>query len=523
MLVQGFLERSAARYPDKVALVCGERRLTYGEMDAMANRLAGALGRAGVCRGDRVVITLPNSPEAVVSLFAALKADAAFVMVNPTTKADKLRYIVANCRPSALIAEAGQAAAVGRAVAGAPSVRYLVVAGEGRVEPMERVDGGAIATESWREALSAGEAQRPPQRNIDLDLAALIYTSGSTGRPKGVMATHLNMVSAATSITTYLENVPEDVVINVLPLSFDYGLYQVLMAAQVGATLVLERGITYPQMLVDRMAQEGVTGLPGVPTLFALLLQLSGLERCELPRLRYITNTGAALPVEHIHRLRVAFPRARLYSMYGLTECKRVSYLPPEELDRRPQSVGIAIPNTEVWIEDPGGERLGPGQVGELVVRGAHVTRGYWENPEETIRTFGPGLLPGETVLHTGDLFTTDEDGYLYFIARQDDIIKTRGEKVSPREVENVLYALPDTAEAAVIGVPDPVLGEAIAAFIVPLNGRTLTEQEVIRHCRNHLEDHMVPARVEFRAALPRTESGKIHKALLREEAQRTV
>ncbi len=522
MLVHEFLEQSAARYPTKTALVCGNRRLSYGEIDAQADRLASSLRRAGVCRGDRVVITLPNTPEAVVSLFAALKADAVFVMVNPTTKADKLGYILANCRPTALIADARQAVVVEQAVAVSPSVRCLVVVGGAIVGPVTREHGGSIAGVSWADALADGDEGRPPRRAIDLDLAALIYTSGSTGRPKGVMATHLNMVTAATSITTYLEAVPEDVVIDALPLSFDYGLYQVLMASRVGATLVLERRVAYPQMLVDRMAQEGVTGLPGVPTLFALLLQLSGLERCHLPQLRYITNTGAALPVEHIRRLRAAFPHARLYSMYGLTECKRVSYLPPEEVDRRPRSVGIAMPNTEVWVEDAGGNRLGPGQVGELVVRGAHVTRGYWEDPEATMRAFGPGPFPGETVLHTGDLFTMDADGFLYFVGRQDDIIKTRGEKVSPREVENVLYGLPETAEAAVVGVPDPVLGEAIKAYIVPLNGSNLTEQDVIRHCRIHLEDHMVPTQIEFCIELPKTDSGKIHKAGLRREAQHT-
>ncbi|HHX42544.1 MAG TPA: AMP-binding protein [Chloroflexi bacterium] len=511
MLVHDYLERSADRLPDKTALVCGTRRLSYAEIDTMADRLATTLRRAGVCRGDRVVITLPNTPEAVVSLFATLKADAAFVMVNPTTKADKLAYIVQNCRPSALITEAGQAVAVEEAKAACPSVRCHLVVGDGYAEQ---------AAMSWEDGVAAGDPKRPARHAIDLDLAALIYTSGSTGRPKGVMATHLNMVTAAISITTYLESRPDDVVLNVLPLSFDYGLYQVLMAARVGATLVLERNVAYPQMLVDRMASEAVTGLPGVPTLFALLLQLSGFERHPLPHLRYMTNTGAALPVEHIRRLRAAFPHARLYSMYGLTECKRVSYLPPEEVDRRPRSVGIAIPNTEVWIEDAQGNRLGPGQVGELVVRGAHVTRGYWEDPEATMRTFGPGPLPGETVLYTGDLFTMDAEGYLYFVGRQDDIIKTRGEKVSPREVENVLYALPETVEAAVIGVPDPILGQAIKAYIVPRDGSRLTPQDVIRHCRRHLEDHMIPSQITFCATLPKTESGKIHMARLREEAQ---
>ena len=329
------------------------------------------------------------------------------------------------------------------------------------------------------------------------------------------MCTHLNMVSASTSITQYLENVPEDIIINVLPLSFDYGLYQVLMAFQVGATLVLERGFAYPAAILNRIEEERVTGLPGVPTIFAMLLQMD-LSRWDLTSLRYLTNTAAALPVTHIQQLRKAFPQAKLYSMYGLTECKRVSYLPPEELDRRPGSVGIAIPNTEVWIEDEEGRRVWPGEVGELVVRGSHVMQGYWELPEETARTFRPGRYPGERLLYTGDLFTMDEEGFLYFVSRKDDTIKSRGEKVSPKEVEDVLYRLDGVIEAAVVGVPDPLLGQAIKAYVLIKDGAGLTERQVLRHCAAHLEDFMVPKYVEFCDSLPKTPSGKISRRSLR-------
>jgi acyl-CoA synthetase (AMP-forming)/AMP-acid ligase II len=324
------------------------------------------------------------------------------------------------------------------------------------------------------------------------------------------------MVAAATSITTYLQNVPDDIIINVLPLSFDYGLYQLLMAFKTGATLVLERGFAYPHAVLSRIVQEGVTGFPGVPTLFAMLLQIKDLDRYDFSRLRYVTNTAAALPVEHIQRLRDIFSGAALYSMYGLTECKRVSYLPPQDLDRRPGSVGIAIPNTELWIIDEEGRRVGPNTVGELVVRGPHVMRGYWENPQATAEKYRPGPLPGEQVLHTGDLCRMDEDGYLYFVARQDDIIKCRGEKVSPKEVEAALYAMPEIAEAAVVGVDDPVLGQAIKAILVPIEGATLTERDVITHCRRHLEDYLVPTLVEFRTELPRNPSGKVDRISLR-------
>lgn len=511
MLVQNFLEGTAHLLPDKVALVYEGKRLTYGEIEAMANRLANALIQAGVRRGDRVAIYLANSVEVVVSIYATLKANAVFTVINSTTKADKLTFMLNNCRASALISHRRMELVLRRVCPSVPSLRFLVVAGSAKGVDL----GTTLPAETYAAIQGGWPSSRPRRRCIDVDLAALIYTSGSTGLPKGVMATHLNMVTAATSITTYLENVPEDIIVNVLPLSFDYGLYQVLMAFKIGATLVLERGFVYPQVFLDRMVEEHVTGLPGVPTIFAMILQQGNLDQYEFPHLRYITNTAAALPVEHTRRLREAFPTATLYSMYGLTECKRVSYLPPGGLDRRPGSVGIAIPNTEVWIVDEHGERVGPGKVGELVVRGSHVTRGYWENPTETAEMFKPGPLPGELLLYTGDLFKMDEEGYLYFVARKDDIIKTRGEKVSPREVENVLYALPDIAEAAVIGVPDPLLGEAIRAIIVIADGASLTEREVIAQCRRNLEDFMVPSKVEFRTELPKTDSGKIRKASL--------
>jgi len=248
-----------------------------------------------------------------------------------------------------------------------------------------------------------------------------------------------------------------------------------------------------------------------VPTHFALLLQLD-LGLYDLSSLRYVTNTAAALPVQHIQELRRRLPGVALYSMYGLTETKRTLYLPPEQLDKRPGSVGIAIPGTEVWVENEKGERLGPGQPGELIVRGRHVMRGYWGDAEATSRRFRPGTLPGERLCYTGDVFRMDDEGFYYFLGRSDDIIKSRGEKVSPKEVENVLYGLAGVVEAAVVGVPDPILGQAIKAFLV-VKGVQRTKAEVLAHCRAHLEDHLVPKDVEFRDELPKTSSGKIHRA----------
>jgi len=503
-LVHDALQQSAERYPGKTALLFEGRRWSYAEIEERANRLANALIAHSVQRGDRVAIYLGNCAEAVIAIFAALKANAIFTCINPTTKFDKLSYILNDCRATALISHTNRRHLIGQLRDQVPSLKFVVLAGpQGHGDE----ETGVPLSQVWQEFSS----DRPPRRAIDIDLAAIIYTSGSTGCPKGVMCTHLNMVSASTSIIQYLENVPEDIIINVLPLSFDYGLYQVLMAFQVGATLVLERGFAYPAAILNRIEVERVTGLPGVPTIFAMLLQMD-LLHWDLSSLRYLTNTAASLPVSHIQRLRKAFPQAKLYSMYGLTECKRVSYLPPEELDRRPGSVGVAIPNTEVWIEDEEGRRLGPGEIGELVVRGSHVMQGYWELPEETARTFRPGRYPAERLLYTGDLFTMDEEGFLYFVSRKDDIIKSRGEKVSPKEIEDVLYQLEGVIEAAVVGVPDPILGQAIKAYVVREGSAGLTERDVLRHCAAHLEDFMIPKYVEFRDSLPKTPSGKISK-----------
>jgi amino acid adenylation domain-containing protein len=510
MLVQDFLEHSAQRLPDKVCLICDGQRLTYGQVDAMANRLAHALRSRRVQRGDRVAIFLPNSVEAVVGIFAVLKAGGVFVVVNHTTKEQKLAYILANCQASALVTAGRHSAMAARLAADTPPLHTVVLTSGAPEElPTFGEVGNSLSYEQIQQdpAIAAG---RPARAGIDRDLACLIYTSGSTGDPKGVMSDHSNVVFAAGSIIGYVGNVEQDVVIGLLPLSFDYGLYQLLMTFKFGGTLVLEKGFTYPAATLQRIEQERVTGLPGVPTIFAVLVQMD-LSPYDLSSLRYLTNTAAALPPSHILALRDKFPQATLFSMYGLTETKRTLYLPPEQLDRRPGSVGIAIPGTEVWLVDEAGNRLGRGSTGELVIRGRHVMRGYWNAPEATAQRYRPGPLPGEMVCYSGDLFRMDDEGFLYFVARKDDIIKSRGEKVAPKEVENVLYSLPGVVEAAVVGVPDPILGQAIKAFVV-LDGVELSEAQVLAHCRANLEDYMLPRFVEFRVELPKTTSGKIKK-----------
>ena len=543
MLVRDFLEISTERRPDKAALICGAQRLSYSELDAQANRLAHALSTHGIGRGDRVVIRLPNCAEAAISIFAVLKAGAVFVPVNASTKGEKLSYILTNCRASALICDwrEGELPAT-------PWLKLIVT--RGLSEPGS---SGTPAVEAIESIQREMPAHRPATTNQPEDLACLIYTSGSTGQPKGVMCEHRNVTFASGSIIQYLENTESDIVLGLLPLSFDYGLYQLLMTFRFGGTLVLENSFAFPGLILERIARERVTGLPGVPTVFTLLLGLD-FEGHDLSSLRYITNTAAALPPTQILELRRRFPHARLYSMYGLTETKRTLYLPPRELERRPGSVGIPIPGTEAWLEDERGRRVSAGGIGELVVRGPHVMRGYWEDPEGTARRFRDGTSSSssssssssgskgevdetesrksrrkrkrrilqERICYTGDLFRQDDEGFFYFVGRKDDIIKSRGEKVAPKEVEEVLNAHPDIVEAAVVGIADPVLGQAVKAFVV-CRGEPLTTARVLAHCRARLEDFMLPREVEFVKALPKNASGKIDKLALISQSERAT
>ncbi|MDE2402852.1 MAG: AMP-binding protein [Burkholderiales bacterium] len=492
MLLHQFLDHTAARLPTKTALVCGDARYSYADLHARVDQMAAALQQRGIHRGERVALFMDNTVEMVVGIFAALKAGAVFMPINPLTKQDKLSYLLNDSRASALITQASLAAIFQPALAHNTSVHTTF---DGQGPP--------VASDT--------AACRDPGL-IDQDLASIIYTSGSTGEPKGVMLSHLNMVSANRSVSAYLGLTEHDIILCALPLAFDYGLYQVLMGFAVGATIVLERSFTFPVKVLEVMARERVTVFPGVPTMFTMLMNLKTLAEYDLASLRMITNTAAALPQERIRQLRGLFPQAELFSMYGLTECKRVTYLPPDQLDRRPTSVGRGMPNEEVWLVDQAGQRLPNGSTGELVIRGSHVMRGYWDKPLETAQRLKPGPLPGEWVLYSGDLFRTDAEGYLYFVSRKDDIIKSRGEKVSPREVENALYALEGVYEAAVVGVPDDLLGQAVKAFVVLKPEVALSEREVIKHCLGHLESFMAPKYVEFVASLPTTDTGKIKK-----------
>jgi long-chain acyl-CoA synthetase len=506
-LLQDSLLATAQAHPERVALVTESQSYRYGELLDASLRLARGLQDLGLGRGERVAIHMENGWASAVAIYGTLLAGGVLMVLHPQTKLDKLRYILHDSEASVWLTEARLAGWLAWAKRG--TLKGVVVD-----DPDSSVSG-----DFWRfnELLSASPPALADPGTIPLDLAALIYTSGTTGEPKGVMMSHGSMVFTLGSVLEYLGLRPDDRILSPLAFAFSYGLYQLFMAVEVGAALLVGRA-TFPAQIAQRIFDEQATVFPSVPTVFGSLLALyrSGLR---LPSIRCVTNAAAALPVAFVPELQALFPNARVFSMYGQTECKRVCYLEPELLAHKPDSVGRAIPGTEVFLLSEAGEPVLPGEAGVLHVRGPHVMMGYWGQPERSAQLLKPGRYPGERVLCTGDHFRMDEAGLLYFVSRSDDIIKTRGEKVSPTEIEGVLYELPGVLEAAVIGVPDALLGESVRAYVVPEPGAILNEREVKRACMVRLEAVKVPQEVLFVSELPKTASGKIRRQSLREPA----
>ncbi len=513
------LEKAAAQFPEKVALVCQGRQYTYREIDSYATCLASFLIGNGLKPQDRVVIYLENSFESVVSLFGILKAGGIFVMLNPALKARRLGYILTDTGAVTIIAPGGKVRTVQDALAANATMRSIIWVAPADGAMFEEIAAAGLKHQHWEEINAVrSDAGICPPSIIDVDLAALIYTSGSSGDPKGVMCAHYNMIAAVQSINEYIQNRADDIILNLLPLSFDYGLYQVFLSFHAGATLVLERTLSYPYEIVKLLEDNKITGFPIVPTIAAIIARMGISEKHRFENLRYITSTGDTLSVELIQRLMEVFPNTRIFSMYGLTECKRVSYLPPDHAVSKPTSVGIPIPNSDVFVVDEQGHTLGPGKVGELVVRGSHVMQGYWRSANETRRKFKAGATRSDVLLYTGDFFKMDEAGFLYFMGRKSDVIKHKGERISPREIETFLNGLEGILQSAVVGIPDDVLGQRIVAFVVMEKISRRACEKIFRCCREQLESYLVPQCIVQRESLPVLENGKINKAQLIQE-----
>jgi acyl-CoA synthetase (AMP-forming)/AMP-acid ligase II len=447
-----------------------------------------------------VAVYLENSLTAVISMFAVAEAGGCFVLVNPATTAPRLGYIIENCSPRFLIFPTSKASIVAEAEQHCSFSPVHIVTGKG-----VRSDG-----EIGFDELMRGSASEVIPVAAAQDIAGIIYTSGSTGKPKGVTHTHRSIDTVVDAVSRYLEHSSDDIILDFLPLSIGYGLLQLCVTFRSGGTLILEKGFGYPYDIINRICEEKVTGFAAVPTVFSILVQLENVGPDKLSTLRYMTNAAAALPQAFIPKLKRMFPSAKLYLMYGLTECFRASYLPPDLIDEKPASVGRGMPHVEVWIEDGFGGRVSCGTTGELMVKGSNIMKGYWNDPEGTAQVIRGGQTTEERVLRTGDLFRMDEEGYLYFVGRMDDIIKTRGKKVSPLEIEETIYLRDEVLEARVIGVPDDVLGSALKAEIVLKKGAVLSEEQLRAHCRKVLEEYQVPKVVEFVPSLPKSAGGKI-------------
>ena len=499
------LELSTKLHPNKTALVVEGKLYTYSELHQTVTRLSDFIYSQGIRRGDRCAIYMDNTLACVVSIYATLSVGAVFVIINPQTKKDKLHYILNDCSASLLISDTHLYSVFSSVIDDIPSLKCIIASGDDSIiqgTPVKHFDA----------AISEIVPNPPAAATIASDISALIYTSGSTGNPKGVIHTHLSMTFALNSIIEYLRLSVSDRILAVLPLAFDYGLYQLLMSIQLGATLILERSFAYPAVIFKRMQEHEVTVFPGVPTIYSMLIAAHGRSALEFPAITRVTNTAAALPSDYITALKKIFPNALIYKMYGQTECKRICYLEPELVDIKPTSVGKAIPGTEVFILNAQGKPVKAGESGILYVRGPHVMLGYWNLNDATNKALVDGKLPREKILCTHDWFKMDTDGDLYFLGRSDDIIKTRGEKVSPIEVENIIYAIKGIKEVAVIGVHDAVLGQAVKCFVAFDNSNGLDLLQIKKHCAVNLENFMVPKYFEVVDALPKTNTGKIDK-----------
>ncbi|MBL0150839.1 MAG: acyl-CoA ligase (AMP-forming), exosortase A system-associated [Ideonella sp.] len=507
---------AASRTPDAPALTAQAASLSYAELDAAVKGFASGLMALGLLRGERVGIYLEKRFETVIASFGAPAAGGVFVPMNPLLKAEQVAFIAQDCEVRVLVTSPERLAQLAPSLASCPALRQVVLTSA----PIEAVGLPAgVDLVSWADLLAA--PTRSGHRVIDTDVCAILYTSGSTGRPKGVVLSHRNMVAGAKSVASYLENRPSDTLLAALPLSFDAGFSQLTTAFHSGARVVLLNYLM-PRDVLKAMEREKVTGLTAVPPLY---IQLSALEwpASINDNLRYFANTGGRMPRETLTLLRQRVPEAKPFLMYGLTEAFRSTYLPPEEVDRRPDSIGKAIPNAEILVLREDGTPCAVDEPGELVHRGALVGLGYWNDAEKTAERYKllpgrePGLMLPEYAVFSGDNVRRDAEGFLYFIGRRDEMMKTSGYRVSPTEVEEILYATKLVGECVAFGVDHTTLGQAIQVIATAPDGSAALDlPELLAQCKAHMPAYMVPAGIEPMAGpLPRNPNGKIDRKLL--------
>ncbi len=488
------------------AVVDGSRTYSHGELRQRVEQLARALRAEGVVRGDRVALWLPKSFDECAGLLAASRVDAVVVPINPVLRPRQAFHILADCEARLLLTLSEQRTALDELLPGLPGLRVVC---------LDEMD-----------AIPAGEAL-PRALAISADLAAILYTSGSTGSPKGVMLTHANLLAGTRIVRSYLGITASDRILSVLPFSFDYGLNQWLTVVEQGATIVL-LNFQMGDQIVRQLAQQRITALAGVPALWAILTRAApSMLKTPLPHLRYITNSGGAVPEATVRKLRQLLPQTQIFLMYGLTEAFRSTYLPPDEVDRRPTSIGRAIPESEVLLITADGRQAMPGEPGILVHRGPTVSMGYWRRPEDTARVLRPNPLRSaaegaERVCWSGDLAVADEEGFIYFVGREDAMIKSAGYRISPSEVEDALMSTGAFRQVAVVGLPDEWVGQRICAVGVAMpsaDGKLPEASGVLQALAPVLPSHMLPARIDWVDNLPLSPNGKVDYKTL--QAQR--
>lgn len=509
-----FLRRNADVAPANEAVADGRGSISNAELVDLVERFAAGLLQSGTQTGDRVAVFLDKQREVVVAILGCLLARCAFVPVNPVLKSRQVHHILSDSGARLLVTSRARWNSLD---APPPTLETVIL-----VDRNAPVD--APRERDWCAWLDCDPnvGRTAGDKALETDLAAIFYTSGSTGRPKGVAVTNRNLVVGATSVAQYLENSPQDTILACLPLSFDAGFSQISTALASGAKVVLHNYLLAKDV-PRACAAHGVTGLTAVPPLWFQLLQTQWPDHARA-HLRYFANTGGHMPKPTLSRLRELFPKATPYLMYGLTEAFRSTYLPPSEVDRRPDSIGKAIPNAEIRVVRPDGSSCEPHEVGELVHRGPLVACGYWNDPKRTAERFrsAPDLQPGsgitEVAVWSGDMVRTDEDGFLYFVGRRDDMIKTMGYRVSPTEIEEIALGDPSVSEAAAFGVPHPTMGQAVFLVVVGDEHSQPDCQAITSAIRHKLPSYMAPACVFALDSLPHSPNGKIDRRRLSED-----
>ncbi len=514
---------AAAGAGDAPALTYKDSTLSYAELWQATLDVAGGLRRLGLARAERVAIYLDKRIETVTAIFGVSAADGVFVPINPLLRAKQVAYILADCGVRVLVTSPERFELLRDELSAAKTVEHVVLVGEPAL-----ADAPVPEPETWytvtafADLTAAGEAGLPASPVVDIDMGAILYTSGSTGKPKGVVLSHRNLIVGGESVREYLGNHCADVILAALPLSFDAGFSQLTTAFCSGAHVVLMNYVL-PADVVRLCARHKVTGLTCVPPLWIQLAEQTWPAEAT-QSLRYFANTGGRMPRATLERLRSIFPDASPFLMYGLTEAFRSTYLDPAEVDRRPDSIGKAIPNAEILVVRPDGSQCDPGEEGELVHRGALVSLGYWDDRERTAERFRPapgreeGLCLREMAVWSGDIVVRDEEGFLYFVGRKDEMIKTSGYRVSPTEIEEVAYDTGLVRDAVALGVDDPKLGQHVVLVASPPEGGELDADVLLAELRKVLPLYMVPRQIVVRAALPRSPNGKFDRNVLRQE-----